>query len=158
MPWQPVCSHRHGRERMHWLHIPLPLLPWLHGWVATCMGITQVTFLKSLLKHQVCLPAEVKCRELRQESLQLCANFYPSTPIPASHPSSKPAAPTVFAIIKLSRRQQGTAATSCYILPHPRFGVGSSLHPLHLLLSSLGLFGNQALPAAHGTTRALAWQ
>lgn len=77
----------------------------------TCMGVTQTTFLESLLKHQAHLPAETRIPGVLCPVLSIHS---------ASHPSSKPAAPTLFAITKLPRRQQGAAATSqiwCWTIP-----------------------------------------
>lgn len=78
-----------------------------------------------------------------------CAKSYPSTQISATGPSSRPVAPTMFAIIKYPRRQWGTL--SCHI---PDLVAVSSLHLVYLFLFSQMLFGNQALSAAHSTARA----
>lgn len=155
MPWKPFCSQRRGRKRLNsWQlnSLSIPSAP-LHGWGASCKGITHMTFLKSLSKHQAPLPAEVKHRKPRQEFLEFCVKFYPSTPPLLLHPRLLKQN-----LVCHDQTPQEAARSCCHILPHPRFGAGSSLHPLYLLLLSPGPFGNRAVLAAQGMGMCLLWQ
>lgn len=109
MPWEEW-----EREREDAPGFTSPPLCFLGFRATTRMGVTQMTFLESLLKHQAHLPAETRIPGVLCPVLSIHS---------ASHPLSKPAAPTLFAITKLRRRQQGAAAMSCYIpdlvLDHP---------------------------------------